>query len=94
MATSRITSYSQQSQAAQIESLYNQNASIWLEAEKAALEEAQDAALAPLEEQETEWDMEKEVCETQLADARARLESISEALKDGIKNSAPTFGLG
>ena len=88
----------QQSQAQmmcqQMSSNYEANISVWLEAQKAQLELEQDEALAPLEEKETEMDLEKESCEAQLADARARLESIKQACSEGIKDSAPTFGLG
>ena len=75
-------------------SQYETNISIWLDAQKAQLEAEQDAALEPLNEQELEWDLESQSAETQLADARARLDSIKQALSEGIKDSAPTFGLG
>ena len=78
----------------QMSQQYQNNISIWLEAQQALLEEEQDAALAPLEAEETDMDLEQESCETQLADARARLESIKQACSEGIKSSAPTFGLG
>ena len=73
---------------------YQNNISIWLEAQQALLEEEQDAALAPLEAEETDMDLEQESCETQLADARARLESILLSCSVGINSSDPTFGLG
>ena len=72
---------------------YNQSLSIWLEAQKAQLEEEQDAALAPLEEQQTAWQLEKESVDTQLEIAKANLESIKQACSEGIKDSAPKFGL-
>ena len=78
----------------QMTSQYQSNVSIWLEAAKAQLDAEQDAALAPLELEETEMDLERESCEAQLADAKARLESIKQACSEGIKDSAPTFGLG
>ena len=78
----------------QMSQQYQNNVSIWLEAQQAALEEEQDAALAPLEAAETEMDLESQSCEAQLADAKARLESIKQACSEGIKDSAPTFGLG
>ena len=88
----------QQSQAQmmcqQMSSNYEANISVWLEAQKAQLEAEQDMALAPLEAEETDMDLEKESCEAQLADAKARLESIKQACSEGIKDSAPTFGLG
>lgn len=83
-----------QMQVQQMTAQYQSNTSIWLEAAKAQLEAEQDAALAPLEEEETDMDLEKESCEAQLADAKARLESIKQACSEGIKDSAPTFGLG
>lgn len=78
----------------QMSSNYESNISVWLEAQKAQLEAEQDMALAPLEAEETDMDLEKESCEAQLADAKARLESIKQACSEGIKDSAPTFGLG
>lgn len=89
----QMQSYAQM-QVQQMSSQYQSNVSIWLEAAKSQLEAEQDAALAPLEEKETEMDLDKESCEAQLADAKARLESIKQACSEGIKDSAPTFGLG
>ena len=89
----QMQSYAQM-QVQQMSSQYQSNVSIWLEAAKAQLEAEQDAALAPLEAEETDMDLEKESCEAQLADAKARLESIKQACSEGIKDSAPTFGLG
>ena len=92
------TAQSQQSQAQfmaqQMASQYESNVSVWTEAYKAQLEEEQNAALLPLEAEETDIDLDMSSCETQLADARARLDSIKQACSEEIKNSAPTFGLG
>ncbi len=86
---------SQQNYIAQMmQTQYEQNVSIWQEAAKAQLEAEQDAALGPLQEQETEWDMEDQSMQVQLEDARARLQNIQQALSEGIKDSAPKFGLG
>lgn len=90
---SQMQSY-RQMQVQQMSSRYQSNVSIWLEAAKSQLEAEQDMALAPLEEKETEMDLDKESCEAQLADAKARLESIKQACSEGIKDSAPSFGLG
>ncbi len=73
---------------------YQTNISIWQEAAKEELEAEQDAALAPLNELDTELDLEQQSIDTQLADVKARLESFDALVKDEIKNSAPTFGLG
>ena len=83
-----------QMQVQQMSSQYQSNVSIWLEAQKAQLEAEQDAALAPLEEQETDIDLDKETCDRLLEIARANLDSIKQACSEGIKDSAPTFGLG
>ena len=83
-----------QAMCSQMSSQYQSNMSIWLEAAKSQLEAEQDMELAPLEMKETEMDLDKESCEAQLADAKARLESIKQACSEGIKDSAPTFGLG
>ena len=78
----------------QLSAQYQSNMSIWLAAQKAQLEEEQDAALLPLEAEETDIDLDNQSCEAQLADAKARLDSIKQACSEGIKDSAPTFGLG
>ena len=78
----------------QASSQYQSNISIWLEAAKEQLEQEQDAALLPLEAEETDIEMDNQSCEAQLADAKARLESVKQACSEGIKESAPTFGLG
>ena len=88
----------QQSQAQmmcqQMSSNYQMNVSVWLEAQKTQIEAEQDAALAPLEAEQTDIDLEQAGLETQMADAKARLETLKQACSEGIKESAPTFGLG
>ena len=78
----------------QMTSNYQNNVSIWLEAAKAQLEAEQDAALAPLEAEQTDMELEKESTETQLAYAKERLQALEQACSEGIKDSAPKFGLG
>lgn len=73
---------------------YQNNVSIWLEAAKEQLEAEQDAALAPLEMEQTDMELEKESVETQLAYAKERLQSIEQACSEETKNAAPKFGLG
>lgn len=73
---------------------YQNNVSIWLEAQEAQLEAEQDEALAPLEAEQTDMELEKESVETQLAYAKERLQAIEQACSEGIKDSAPKFGLG
>ena len=73
---------------------YQNNVSIWLEAAKEQLEAEQDAALAPLEMEQTDMELENESVETQLAYAKERLQSIEQACNEETKNAAPKFGLG
>ena len=73
---------------------YNNNISIWLEYEKEKLEAEQDEVLAPLQEQETDWDMESQSAAVQIESAKERLRNLEQALSDGIKDSTPKFGLG
>lgn len=75
-------------------SQYQTNISVWLQAHEAQLEAEQDAALAPLEMEQTDMELEKESVETQLAYAKERLQAIEQACSEGIKDSAPKFGLG
>lgn len=78
----------------QMSSQYESNVSIWLEAQKAQLEEEQNAALLPLEAQETEIDLDNTAIETELQYARERLKNIEQACSQEIQSSAPKFGLG
>ena len=78
----------------QMSSTYQQNISVWTEAQMAQLHAEQDAALAPLEAEQTDMELEKESIETQLAYAKERLQTIEQACSEGIKDSAPKFGLG
>ena len=96
MAMSAAQNNQSQAQAmcSQMSSQYQSNVSIWLQAQEAQLEAEQDEVLLPLKSEETEMDLERESYEMQLADAKARLESIKQACSEGIKESAPTFGLG
>ena len=94
MSCARQNQQNAQFTAQQMASQYESSVSIWVEAYKAQLEEEQNAALLPLSAEETEIDIEQSSCEAQLADARARLDSIKQACSQEIKDSAPTFGLG
>lgn len=78
----------------QMSSQYETNVSIWLEAQKQALEEQQEEMLLPLEVEQEEIEMETEGLEVQLQDARARLEALNQACSQEVKDSVPKFGLG
>ena len=74
--------------------MFESNVSIWVEAQKQALEEQQEEMLLPLEVEQEEIEMETAGLETQLQDARARLEALEQACSQEIKDSVPKFGLG
>ncbi len=73
---------------------YENNVSIWLEAAKAQLEAEQDAALEPLNYEQTMWELEKEQTEQRLARIKADLESYTQLCSEEAKEQAPKFGLG
>lgn len=73
---------------------YDQNVSIWLEAAKAQLEAEQDAALEPLNYEQTMWELEKEQAEQKLTRIKAELESYTQLCSEESKEQAPKFGLG
>ena len=61
---------------------------------KEQIDEEQELALAPLEALQTEYQLEKESIDMQMEQIKARLESVKQACSEGIKDSAPKFGLG
>ena len=73
---------------------YQNNLSIWLQAAEAQIEAEQDAALAPLEMEQTDMELERDSVESQLAYARERLKGIEQACSEEMQNSAPKFGIG
>ena len=73
---------------------YGNNISIWLDAQKAQLEAQQDAALEPLNYEETMMELEKEQTQMKLERINAQIDSYSQLVSQEAKNSAPTFGLG
>ncbi len=72
---------------------YEQNVSIWLEAATAQLEEEQDAALEPLNYQQTMWELEKEQAEQKLKRIEAELQSYTQLCDKEAQDMAPKFGL-
>ena len=72
---------------------YGNNVSIWAEAAKAQLEAQQDAALEPLNYEDTMLQLEKEQLDARLQRLRAEKESYDNLVGEEAKNMAPTFGL-
>ena len=83
-----------QFQAQQMSSMYETNVSVWVEAQKNAIEEEQEEMLLPLQAEEEDLDLENESLERQLQDARERLQTLEQACSQEIKDSVPKFGLG
>ena len=94
MRSAQMQQQQAQMWAQQQASNFDQNVSIWAEARKAELEAEQDAALEPLNYEDTMIDVEKEAIEARLTQLRAEKESYDQLCKEEAKNSAPTFGLG
>jgi hypothetical protein len=78
----------------QMNSNYETNVSIWLEAAKAQLEAQQDEAVEPLTYQQTMWELEKEQAEQRLERIKAELEYYTRLCSEEAKEQAPKFGLG
>ena len=87
---------SQQNQmyAQNMKTEYQQGVSIWLEAQKEQLNYEQDMVLDALQDEENDYEMEKTSIETELEYIKERKQAIESALAEGVKDSAPKFGLG
>ena len=72
---------------------YGNNVSIWVEARRAELEAEQDAALEPLNYQDTMLQLEKEQLDARLQRLRQEKESYDTLVGEEAKNTAPSFGL-
>ena len=82
-----------QSWAQQCDTQYGNNISIWLQNAEAQLEAEQDAALEPLQYEDTMLQLEKEQLDLRLQKLRAEKESYDQLASEEAKNMAPTFGL-
>ena len=81
-------------QAQQMNTQYQNNVSIWLDAAKSQLEAEQDAALEPLNYEDTMIDLEKEQKETRLKLIQEEIQSYDQLVSQEAKDAAPKFGLG
>lgn len=82
-----------QMQANNMATQYENNVSIWVEAQKAQLEAEQDAVLEPLNYEQTMLELDKELNDTKMTRIKAEMESYDQLVSEEAKNSAPTFGL-
>ena len=83
-----------QYQSQQMSQQYANNVSIWTEAQKAQLEAEQDAALEPLNYEQTMLELEKEQKDMRLKRIEAELQRYNELCSKEAENAAPSFGLG
>ena len=82
-----------QMQANNMATQYENNVSIWVEAQKAQLEAEQDAVLEPLNYEQTMLELDKELNDQKMTRLKAEMESYDQLCSEEAKNSAPTFGL-
>lgn len=84
---------SAQTNAANMTQQYQNNVSIWQQAMEAQIEAEQEAALEPLEYEQTMMDLDKAACDERVARLKAELDSYTQACEQAAKDSAPKFGL-
>lgn len=72
---------------------FQQNISIWEEAMNAQLEAEQDAALEPLNYEETMMELEETTTKTKLEEKKQELDNIKQELSQRVKDDAVSFGL-
>lgn len=83
-----------QNMSTQLTSQYENNVSIWLDAQKSEMEAEQDAMLEPLNYEETMLELEKEQKDTRLQRINEEIETYKQLVSQEVKNTTPTFGLG
>lgn len=94
MQQAKMVQQQAQFNAQQMTTQYESNVSIWLDAQKAALEAEQDAMLEPLNYEETMLELEKEQKDTRLQRINEEIETYKQLVSQEVKNTTPTFGLG
>ena len=77
-----------------MKSNYENQVSIWLEAQQEELEARKEWEMDLLEEEQSDMEAEKTSVEAQFELARQRKEAIEQELGNSIKDAAPKFGLG
>ena len=91
LANSQLTQM--QSQCQQVQTNFENQVSIWLQAAQEELEAQQEYEMDLLAEEQNDFEMEKTSIETELESIKARLQALESPLGEGIKDSAPKFGL-
>ena len=91
MANMQVTNM--QTQAQQYKAAYENNVSIWLEAQQEELEAQEEWEMDLLAEEQADMEAEKNSVEVQLQRVQEEKKSIEQALGQAIQDSAPKFGL-
>ena len=73
--------------------MYENNISIWLDAQKAQLEAEQDAALDALNYEQTMMELSKTQADSRLKRIQTELDSYEQLASQEAEKTAPTFGL-
>ena len=83
-----------QSQANQMKVNYENNVSIWLEAQTEQLEAQEEWEMDLLAEEQADMEADKNMVEAKLKRVQQEKQNIEQALGQAIQDSAPKFGLG
>ena len=83
----------QQQQASVMKSNYENNVSIWLEAQQEQLEAQKEWEMDLLAEEQSDMEAEKNSIEVQLQRVQEEKKNVEQALGNAIQDSAPKFGL-
>ena len=83
-----------QTQAQQFKAAYENNVSIWTEAQLEQLEAQEEWEMDLLSEEQADMEAEKNSIEVQLQRVQEEKKNVEQALGNAIQDSAPKFGLG
>lgn len=92
MANAKVSKM--QSQASQMKASYDNNVSIWLEAQQEDLEAREEWEMDLLAEEQADMEADKNMVEAKLKRVQQEKQNIEQALGQAIQDSAPKFGLG
>lgn len=92
MASAKVTGM--QTQASQMKSCYENNVSIWLEAQQEQLEAQEEWEMDLLHEEQADMEAEKELIDAKIKRIQEQRQAVQQALGQAIQDSSPKFGLG
>ena len=82
-----------QTQMSQMKTNYENNVSIWLEAQQEQLEAQEEWEMDLLAEEQADMEAEQQMVENRLKRIQAQKDSLKQSLDKAIQDSAPKFGL-